>query len=430
MDQLVQPHARRLNIWLLAVGEPLPVDGADERLLRVGLLARCLASRGHRVTWWTSAFDHRRKRFRPQSAAFNDGGIEYRLLRGCGYTRNISLRRIRDQRQVAAEFAKLAPKESQPPDVLFVAYPTIELADSAIRFARATGRPAVVDVRDLWPDIFTTALPTALRPLGKLGMWGMKQRSARVLAGAAAITGITQSFVDWGVHRAGRPLRSSDAAFPLAYDYIPIPRADLENARRSLNGRGVGTHEGQLQVAFAGTLGKQFDFQPVFEAADALRHEPVTFVIAGAGESEHSLRQRARSLPNVTLVGWLNRVELGALLETATVGLAPYRSTWDFEASIPNKVIEYLASGLPVLSSLRGETADLLEGENCGITYSTASGESLAAALRELRADPDRVEMMSANARRVFAHRFSGADIYPSMADYLERAAAVTGFGT
>jgi glycosyltransferase involved in cell wall biosynthesis len=423
-----QPSQHR-NVWILAVGEPLPIDGPDERLLRAGLLARCLVARGHAVTWWTSAFDHRRRRFRAQPAAFAYEGIRFRLLRGCGYNHNVSLKRIRDQRQVATEFSRRAPEERELPDVLFVAYPTVELAEAVIKFAHRAGRPVVEDVRDLWPDIFVAALPRALQPLGRLAVSGMKRQSARVLAGATAITGITQSFVDWGVSRAGRSLQAGDRSFPLAFDRLVMTPAELAEAQRSLASRGVLPRDGRLHFVFAGSLGKQFDFQPVFEAAAALRDAPVSFVIAGSGESERDLRQQAASLPNVTFVGWLDRSELGALLATATLGLAPYRSTWDFEASIPNKVIEYLASGLPVISSLRGEVASLLDRERCGLTYATDGGEALVTIVRALLADRARIAAMSSNARALFEQRFSGSDIYPAMADYLELIAQ-TGAGS
>jgi glycosyltransferase involved in cell wall biosynthesis len=171
---------------------------------------------------------------------------------------------------------------------------------------------------------------------------------------------------------------------------------------------------------FAGSLSKQFDFKPLLDAAGELGDSPVTFSIAGSGEAEPFLRRQAAAHENIQLLGWLNRLELRALLNRATVGIAPYRSTWDFQASIPNKVIEYLASGLPVVSSLEGEVAGLLESEECGITYQSANGQSLAVALRALLADRPKLERMRANARSLFERRFSGADIYPAMADFLE----------
>jgi hypothetical protein len=53
-----------MRVWLITVGEPLPLDGPGERMLRTGILAAFLAARGHEVVWWSSSFDHVRKRQR------------------------------------------------------------------------------------------------------------------------------------------------------------------------------------------------------------------------------------------------------------------------------------------------------------------------------------------------------------------------------
>jgi glycosyltransferase involved in cell wall biosynthesis len=416
LDSAVRP----LDVWLVAVGEPLELDGPDERLMRVGLLAQELASRGHHVTWWTSAFDHRRKTFRAQHDQSVLNGVQYRLLDGCGYRRNVSFKRIRDQRQVAREFARQAACEKTPPDVLFVAYPTVELAGQAVEFAARVKRPVIVDLRDLWPDIFLPALPRALRPIARPVINRMRRHSAWVLSQATAITGITDTFVDWGVERAGRQRRATDRAFPLAYVPAPVPGHELAMARQRLEQRGLLPTGNKLHVVFAGTLGRQFDFGPVFLAAAAMRHAPVHFTIAGTGEAEPELRWLAGAHSNVTLCGWLDRSDLAALLHSGTIGLAPYRSTWDFEASIPNKVLEYLACGLPVLSSLQGETANLLHDHACGLTYPVDDQGRLTTLLQQLLDDHEHVARMATNAESVFTERFSGKDIYPTMATYLE----------
>jgi glycosyltransferase involved in cell wall biosynthesis len=268
------------NIWILVVGEPLPLDGPDERLLRAGLLANCLVGRGHKVTWWTSAFDHRRKTFRDAPECVLADGIEFRLLKGSGYRRNVSFRRVRDQREVAREFARRAPLEAELPDVLFVAYPTVELADAAETYAAGADRPLVVDVRDLWPDIFADLVPPFLRGLAKVGLMGMTKQSSKVLRRATAITAITESFVDWGVERAGRTRGPNDRAFPLAYDHTPLSSRELLVAEETLRNRGIRLSSERARVVFTGSLGKQFDFDTVFEAADKVRDLPVDFIIA------------------------------------------------------------------------------------------------------------------------------------------------------
>ena len=71
---------------------------------------------------------------------------------------------------------------------------------------------------------------------------------------------------------------------------------------------------------------------------------------------------------NVVRPGWIDSDRMSWLLRRTTVGLAPYRSQPDFEANYPNKIVEYLARGLPVVTTLhRGVTADLLTTHGCGI---------------------------------------------------------------
>jgi len=41
--------SRRLSIWLITVGEPLPIEGNRDRLWRTGLLAETFTGRGHDV---------------------------------------------------------------------------------------------------------------------------------------------------------------------------------------------------------------------------------------------------------------------------------------------------------------------------------------------------------------------------------------------
>ena len=39
-----------MRVWLVTIGEPLPIDGTNERLCRTGILANMLVKRGHKVS--------------------------------------------------------------------------------------------------------------------------------------------------------------------------------------------------------------------------------------------------------------------------------------------------------------------------------------------------------------------------------------------
>src|SRR6185503_20791356 len=99
-----------VRVWLVTIGEPLPSDGPNERLLRAGILANELSKRSHEVVWWSSTFDHVRKkqRFREDTDLTLPNGVLLRLLHGCGYARNVSLRRLLDHAQLAYKFENKA----------------------------------------------------------------------------------------------------------------------------------------------------------------------------------------------------------------------------------------------------------------------------------------------------------------------------------
>lgn len=414
-----------MKVWLVTIGEPLPIDSGHPRLLRAGLLAETLANRGHDVVWWTSAFDHVNKIHRaPAEMRIRlQQGSELLLLRGPGYRRNLSLARIRDHRALARRFTALARREKRP-DVILASFPAIELCLAAARYGRECRVPVVLDVRDLWPDIFLDHIPSPLRPLGRLALAPLFAETTEAFRLARAVTGITPPFVQWGLRQAGRAGGELDRDFPMGYPAGAGEMEELAEARHWWKSQYGIEKTDQLLVVFFGSLGHQVDLKTVLAAARLSRGNCIRFVICGSGEQLSECRRLAEGLDHVLLPGWINAPRIRALMEVADVGLAPYFSRNDFLASYPNKVLEYLSGGLPVLSAIGGLVGSLLTTEGCGQVYAgELPAERLASMLDQLRHDQCRLREMSDNARRVFEQRFSAERVYPAMAEYLETIA-------
>ena len=80
------------------------------------------------------------------------------------------------------------------------------------------------------------------------------------------------------------------------------------------------------------------------------------------------------------------------MLARCDVGVIPMRE--DSFVGIPNKLAEYAAAGLRIVSSLRGETEELLKRYGCGLTYQAGSAESFAAAVMKARELPERASLL------------------------------------
>ena len=87
--------------------------------------------------------------------------------------------------------------------------------------------------------------------------------------------------------------------------------------------------------------------------------------------------------------------------------------------SIPNKPIEYLSNGKPVLSPLKGELEKLIVKHEVGCIYNNQPG-NLSEIIISLKNNPQRLGQLSINAYKLFNNRFIAKKVYNEYADYLE----------
>jgi glycosyltransferase involved in cell wall biosynthesis len=419
-----------MKIWLVTVGEPVFTDPGDNRLLRAGILSQYLAKRGHETVWWTSSFNHMQKCWRrpvdePIRIAPN---LSMVLLSALGYRRNISARRIADHWWIAQRFRKLALR-TELPDVIMASYPPVELCDVCGKLGRRFRIPVVLDVRDLWPDVFLDVVPKKLRRTAArvLPYRRMSRVSCR---NATGIVAPADSYIDWAVGLAGRKRTEFDQVFPFGYVDRPPDPARIADAEALWTAQGIAAGDGKLRVCFLGTLGRQFDLDSVIEVARELQcsHPAIEFVICGDGDKARHYREKARDCGNIKWPGWVDYTAMWMLMRRCSIGLAPYQETANFAGHLPNKPIEYLSAGLPVLSSLKGSLEQLLHDKECGLTYSAGDRRELKACLLRLAQNPAELAEMSGNARRAFRSGFDADAIYPQIVDYLEHCQTTTGF--
>jgi len=404
------------------VGEPLPIDGAGNRLHRCGMIAEALVQRGHEVVWWTSTLDHIRKEHRYKSATTVkiSNNLVLRLLHGVAYTRNISLRRLWNHYQIGRQFKREAAAMPRP-DVILSSFPTIELSESSAKIGKEAGIPVILDVRDLWPDIFLQYLPKIARPLGRLLVSPLIRDTKNAFRNCAGIIGTSEQYLAFGLSYAERMRGTQDAVFPLGYARQEKQSPDLENASGKLIELGVDPRK--TICWFVGSFGATYDLAPVIEVARRIErsHRNVQFVFSGDGERFKEWFNNAAGLDNVIFTGWLNADGLASLSRSAKIGLAAYRE--GAPQSLPNKIFEYLSAGLPIVTSLSGECKALLDAYDCGTTYAAGDSVSLLAALKPYLENEARRVHCGDNASQLFQKHFRSEAIYARMADFLEEIA-------
>jgi glycosyltransferase involved in cell wall biosynthesis len=413
-----------VTVWIVKAGEPTPLDPGAPRLMRAGRLAKHLAERGHSVVWWTAAFDHQRKQFRtPDSGAgtWRDG-VELRLIDSPGYSKNVSVRRWWDDVRLAWSMSREMRRSANPPDVIVCAYPLIFVSLAVVRFKRrGTNAVVLLDVRDMWPDIYASAgtrLRSRLYAAFAAIHWPIVHT---IFRGADGITGITEPFLEWALGLAERSRTALDGVFPLSSSPAALTSEDRAAAREFFKQRGISDRT--KNFCYFGSISDTVDLRTVVEAGRLLeRRGDIRLVLCGSGDRHAGLAASASGLRSTVLPGFVDASRIRALMEMSIAGLAPYRNRPDFLASVPNKVIEYLSCGLPVIAGIEGLVGQLVESCGCGVKYPEGDAAALARVVCELADDPARAAAMGQRASAVYEERYSASVVYGRFADHVERA--------
>ena len=408
-----------MRIWVYASGEPLPEADRQVRLLRAGNLCRHLHTAGHDVVWWTSSFDHVQKRQLGASVR-SPGGVAMRLLPSPGYQKNFGFARLFDHAVLGWRFWRQAIHTPERPDAIWCSYPPMETAVAAACIGKRLGVPVVMDVRDLWPDAFLDALPAPARGLARLALLPYFKASAFALRSATGLVGVTEPYLEWALQRAGRTRGRFDRCFPMGYPDFSVERAAASGA--NANWARLGVSPGDFNICFFGTLGLQFDIDTVLRAAALLaqRGSSARFILCGGGSALEGYRQRAAGMANVLFPGFVDVPEIKALMELSCIGLAPYRDIENFRLNVPNKVFEYAAGSLPVLSGVDGEVGRLLRAQRIGQVYRAGDAMGLADLIERLATDRPGLQAQGARARALFSREYDASVVSARIEVYLQ----------
>jgi glycosyltransferase involved in cell wall biosynthesis len=408
-------------IWILNVGENMPTDGEVPRLFRTGILADYLVSRGHKVVWWSSTFDHynRCHRFNHDKDVIISENYVIKFLHGFGYKNNVSFTRLLDHFILGIKFTKLS-KAEKIPDLIISSFPIISFSSAAINFGKLNSVPVVIDARDMWPDIFLEIVSPKLRPILKFFLIGLFVKKKFIFRNAKAITGMTKEFVEWGLIKSGRNATILDRPFPFGYKKSDLYFNEIE--KKSIFERFKLNDEKQI-VILVSYIGSVLDINLLISFAIKLKelNIPVDIVVCGMGDKYEFLQKKCDDLSNIKLLGWCDRVQIAKLLQISLVGLLPYKNRLDFKSSIPNKVAEYMSAGLPIISSVAGVVENILRENNCG--YFVENADDFGEAIQKLTVDKEFYSRMSRNATNYFNDNFESVKVYTEMCEYLEEIA-------
>ena len=209
---------------------------------------------GHEVVTWAPTFSHLEKRRRSDTEDQFEITKNWRVqLFECGaYQKNIGLGRFRFHRAAVASFERLA-RTLPRPDVVFCSLPTPAMVKSAIRFAkRNPGTQVVIDVRDLWPDVYMTLLPYPIKALAQFGLRHITTFNRSIMRDADAVTAVSETYLAWAQNSAGDIALGNARVFMIGYQ--PSEPSDIVPVNPQVTSAISQATAADLSICFVGQL--------------------------------------------------------------------------------------------------------------------------------------------------------------------------------
>ncbi len=272
-------------------------------------------------------------------------------------------------------------------DVVLFDSPPLFLVPFGLAIGRITKARTIMNVSDIWPGIAVQlGYPISrlsLQILSLLERFGYKSSDVVSATCPAAMEQIRKRF-------------------PQVETTVISSGVDLDIFQPSLKSSEVratfGAGEDDFLVGYFGLHGLFQGLEVVVEAASRLRDHPrIKFIMVGDGPTKKPLMDLAKrqQLNNLTFKMPVTRADIGIMLASCDAALVPLAK--ELPETMPSKIYEILASGIPVIISGGCEGAILVRRHNAGRIFPPLDANSLANVITELASHPQELMQIKKN---------------------------------
>lgn len=344
--------------------------------------------------------------------ALAEAGIKVTLVVGADADTTVGLvpirairRRSRAARLIGSQREAWARLGELRPSLLHVHDP--ELVPMALLWKHIHGAKVIYDAHeDLVAQIETKPyLNAATRPVARMAAQALVSLAARGADGVVAAT----DKVAAGYRRNSRTEVVRN--LPWLADF-PTP----DPAARVLH-----------RAVYTGDLTEERGLSTMIAVANLVREQVPDFELVLAGRALRGCQDTVANLPadgSVRALGFLPPTEIPAVIASAQVGLIFLKRLPNYAESLPTKVFEYLAAGVPFLATDFPAWEQLFGPHDAGVFTNTDDVQATAAALTALIQDPDRCARLGANGRRAIETDFRFEDEAAKLVEFTRKLLA------
>ena len=179
------------------------------------------------------------------------------------------------------------------------------------------------------------------------------------------------------------------------------------------------TRENNKRVIFSGAMYHHRGIDILLDCASEVidKINDVEFLLLGDGPEMMKLQEfvsKNNLSKNIIFKGWVQREEIPQFLAKSSIGIGPLRSTDVTKGALPIKVLEYMASSLPILAMKGTLPEDILKDEING--YVIENSKELAQKIIHVLKNDDLGNQMGKNSNEM-VQKFDWKNVVESIID-------------
>lgn len=369
---------------------------------RFNYLADLFSKNGFDVELVTSDFSHNKKVKREKEIS-EDLSYKVTFIKEPIYKKNVSLKRFYSHYIMAKNLKKYLESRKKP-SAIYCSVPSLDIAATAAKYAKANNIKLIIDIQDLWPEAFQMIFNVPF--LSDALFCPLKRKADYIYKSADEIIAVSETYKDRALE-ANTKVKDGKVVF-LGTELSKFDKAFLSN-------KFLGKPANEIWIAYAGTLGHSYDLTSVFDALEILNNKGynnLKFVVMGDGPLEEKFQSYAKYKRIDTLfTGRLPYQEMVGLLGVCDIAVNPIAP--GSAGTIINKVGDYAAAGLPVVNTQECiEYRNLVDNYKMGLNCNNNDAVDLAEKLMILLSDAELRKEMGKNSRKLAEEKFDRDKTY------------------
>lgn len=396
-----------MKILIVAHFTQTPNENGNNRFNYIANLLGMIKE--NQVELITTSFSHKNK----QQRIMNNEPIDklnYKLttIYEPGYKKNVSLKRFWSHYIMGKNLKKYLKKIEYKPDIIYCAVPSLDVGKVAAKYAKEHNIRFIVDVQDLWPEAFKMVFNIPI--ISNIIFAPMERQANYIYKNANDIIAVSETY-------ANRASKVNKIYKNKLVTYLGTDLQYFDDCREKYK---VNYVDNVIRITYIGTLGHSYDIKCIIDAIKLLNDKGINnikFIVMGNGPLKEEFEKYAKE-KNIECE-FTGRIEYHIMVgKLCACDIAVNPIAHNAAQSIINKVGDYAAAGLPVISTQECEEyRELVDNYNIGFNCENGNIQDIANKIEILIKEKELRNKMGKNNRKLAEERFDRRVTYKQIVD-------------